>query len=879
MRSAKVKILFGSLLAILLLGPLSGQQKDTLITINLTERRFEEVLDQITSISGMGFSYNPTKINRDTLISIHFINATLSDILNYLTKYGVNYKILDDHIVLKRNRRIVSSFSPGPEITLSGYIKNKSSGEVLIGATIGDPSVGYGAASNEFGFYSLTIDTGHYEMVCSYIGFESYKFPLKLESNIELDILLSENTTQINEVLITENSAEKIIEDLGQGKISIRPGSIQQIPGILGESDVIKSIQVLPGISFFSDGSTIFHVRGGDRDQNLILIDDAPIYNPAHMLGMFSAFTPESINSINIYRGDMPSVYGGRLSSVIDIRLKDGNSNSLVFSGNTGPLATTLNLEGPMFKDKSSFYLSARRSHLKWILDVNNVNVNKLYFTDLNLKYNFRINRKNRILFSYYSGLDMFRNKNSQNSSNGISWENNAGNLRWNHLFNDQIFINTGLIISNYDYNLFTSWEEKERWNTGIGLLALKSDFSYYQSKGSIYRTGFYFATHFYSPGNYYIGNLAQAVTRGVSARKARENAIYFSNENNIGLRTSIRYGLRFTRWANVGAATEYSYNDLFFPVDTINHAENEVYNVMYSFEPRVALVYRIGENSSAKLSWSKNAQFEYLISNSVSPFTSLEAWLPASPNIKQMKSNQITAGLSLTVSDRRIIVSAEMFYKIMDNYMEYVDHAYMLFNPHVEAEIRYGQGESYGGELMLKVPEGRLNGWLSYSYTRTILEIPEINRGNPYPSVYDRPHTLNISLNYLALPSCNLSATWIYSSGSPITTPSGFYYYNGYQVPFYDKRNNDRLPNYHRLDLAAEFRLNKSGTRYTHSLRLSVLNAYGRKNPFSVNFNKIITEHGKIVVPSDHYSSPDVISSMMYIYGTIPSISYKFSF
>lgn len=879
MRSFLEKILAALLLAFMLSNPLAAQEKDSLITLKLTDVRFEDLLKQLTEHSGMGFSYNPLKVPVDTLVSVSFTSSSLNDILDSLVPFGISYKILDDHIVLKKSRRAVTKNRQIRErFTISGYIRDALSGEVLIGATLGDPLKGVGIASNAFGFYSLTLDAGVYKLESSYIGYQQSNMHIELQENRSLDLYLSPHPEQIEEVTVTENSSERIVESISSGKMEIRSASINKIPGMLGESDVLKSIQSLPGVNFYSDGSTIFHVRGGNRDQNLILIDDAPIYNPAHMLGMFSAFTPESINSISIYRGDMPALYGGRLSSVIDIRLKDGNSNSLVFSGSTGPIATTLNLEGPMFKDRSSFYISARRSHLKWILDINTATVDKLHFSDFNLKYNFRINRKNRILLSYYSGLDMFRN-NGGSSSHGISWENNAGNLRWNHVFNEKLFINTGIIVSNYDYNLFTNWEDRERWNTGIGLLALKSDFSYYRSTSSTYKAGISLATHFYSPGNYYIGVYAQPVTRGVSAREARESSLYFSNENSIGSRFKLRYGLRLTAWQNSGRATEYIYNDANFPVDTISYPDNKVYNTFTSLEPRLSIQYKIRSGSTAKISWTRNSQFEFLVSNSLSPFTSLEAWLPASPNILPMKANQFTAGLTFRAAEEKIIFSTELFYKHMNNYMDYADHASMLFNPHIETEIRYGKGKSYGGELLVKKPEGRLNGWLSYSYSRTILTIPGINKGKDYPSVYDRPHTFNIYLNYQALPGVNLSATWIYSTGSPITTPTGFYYYNGYQVPFYDKRNNDRLPDYHRLDLSSEFRLNKPGAKYKHSLGISVMNFYGRKNPFSINFNKILNDYGKLRVPSDHYESPEIRSSMMYIFGILPSITYKFEF
>ena len=857
-----------------------AQDSDLVYTISVKEEKLSSVLNTITEISGKKFSYNPGKIDVDTVISVNFTDQTLSSILNELSKYGFSYKFMAKHIILRRSKGPAPNLTPDKiYFTLSGFIRDKLSGEVLIGASLGDPALGMGAAANSYGYYSLTIPTGKYNIICSYVGYKGYQTNIDLKKNIELDFLLSPFISELKEVVIIADIIERSVSKINSGELEIRNSSIKNIPGAMGESDVLKSLQSMPGVNFYSDGSTVFHVRGGDGDQNLILIDEAPIYNPAHLLGLFSAFTPESLNSIKIYRGDTPASYGGRLSSVIDIRLKDGNSNSLKASGNTGPVATTLNLEGPMFKKNSSFFISARRSHLRWILDLNQGSAERLYFSDFNLKYNYRINRKNRILLSFYSGHDKFKSSGVASSSSGITWINNAGNLRWNHVFNEKVFSNTSLIISNYDYNLYTNYADRERWNTGVGLSALKYDISFFPRSFSNYKAGIYLANHFYSPGNYYIGYRAQPVTRGVSSRQAGESAIYASSENAISEKLSISYGLRFTAWLNKGAATEYKYNEYHFPTDTLIYGANKVYNSYSSLEPRLRLEYKFSRLVSAKVAWSSNSQFEYLISNSISPFTSLETWLPASPNIKPMRSGQLTTGMVVAGKNGNIISSVEGFYKKMHNYITYSDHAQMLFNPHVEEEIRSGTGRSYGVEIMIKKPEGRLNGWLAYSWSRSILSVPDINNGIDYPSSYDRPHSINTYLSYQIKQKWNISATWTYSTGSPITTPTGFYYYNGYQVPFYDKRNNDRLPDYHRLDLSSEFRLNKEGSRYKHSFKISVFNFYGNKNPFNINFNKVLNESGNLVVPANHYTSPELVPSMMYIFGMMPSFSYHFEF
>ncbi|MBS0012200.1 MAG: TonB-dependent receptor plug domain-containing protein, partial [Bacteroidales bacterium] len=651
------------------------------------------------------------------------------------------------------------------------------------------------------------------------------------------------------------------------------------IQGFLGQSDVIKSLQTMPGINFYGDGSTIFYVRGGARDQNMILVDEAPVYNPAHMLGFFSVFTTASLNSIKVYKGNMPASYGGRISSLIDVKLKEGNIDGLSLHGNTGPIATTLNMEGPLFKQKSTYYISARRSHFKWIFSGQNENIELLHFHDFNIKYNYRLNNNNRLFFSLYSGADKFKNRNNNQSSSGIGWNNLACNLRWNHVFGDRMFSNTSIILSNYDYKLHTSFEDNKRWNTGISLAALKTDFSFYASPGNTYRAGLVLSSHNYSPGNYYSGSKPDPLARGVPVKRADENVIYLDFENEIAGGLRLNYGLRWTNWYNRGPTTEYVYDENYRPIDTINYSSNKKYNSYSVLEPRLNLSYSVTGHIKTSLSYTHNVQFEHLITNSISPFTSLEVWLPAGPNIKPASSDQVSLGFSMSSQNSSYSFDIELYNKVINNYVSYVDHAYMLFNPHVESELRYGRGRSYGLETLLRKSTGNPTGWISHTWSRTILDINDLNNNKPFPSRYDRPHNFSAHIDWYLLPGCLFSASWTFCSGSPITTPTGFYYYKGYQVPFYDTRNNDRLPDYHRLDLSTEIRLNKEGSAKRHSLKIALYNAYGRKNPFTINFNKIINDSGALKVPSDRSEEPELQSSMMYVHGAVPSITYHFNF
>ena len=875
-------ITFNILIYLLCCNSLLAQEENRLISVSLKNQRLDSLISCLSIFSGYEFSYSPLSIPADTVISVQYENKSLRYILDDFRKYGITYSIMEEHIILKKSEE--SDIPDTKSIkknryTLSGYIRDSETGEALIGATISDKASGAGAMTNGYGFFSLTLYEGEYELTASFLGYTRSVYSIFLENDKYMLIELEQGLASLEEIVVVSGKDNIISYQAGTGEFSLNPSDVSRIQGFLGQPDVIKSLQTMPGINFYGDGSTIFYVRGGAGDQNMILIDEAPVYNPAHMLGLFSVFTVESLNSIIVYKGDMPALLGGRISSVIDIKLKEGNSNKLSFHGNTSPVVTSLNLEGPLFKKKSTFYLSARRSHFKWLLGNQNESVELLHFTDFNLKFNFRLNNKNRLFFSAYSGSDNFKNRNNNQRSNGIVWQNLAGNLRWNHVFGDRLFSNTSIIISNYDYNLFISYEENQRWNTGISIASLKSDFSFYLSPGNTYRTGLAFSMHGYSPGNFYSGSNPDPLARGVPAKNTFENALYFDFENEIFTGVVLNYGVRWTVWNNHGPTTEYIYDDSYQPVDTLIYNDPRKYNTYSVIEPRLNLTCNITRSISASLSFSHNAQFEHLISNSISPFTSLEVWLPAGPNIKPSTSDQVSAGMSFRPVESKYSFDLELYNKIIHNYISYVDHAYMLFNPHVEGELRYGKGRAWGVETLIRKSSGNPTGWISYTWSRTSLDINDINNDKSFPARYDRPHNFNFHLDLRILPGWLFSANWIYCSGNPVTTPTGFYYYKGYQVPFYDSRNNDRLPDYHRLDLSTEIRLNRQGASYEHSLKIALYNTYGRKNPFTINFNKIIEDSGALKVPTERSEPPELHSSMMYVHGIVPSISYQFKF
>ena len=854
------------------------QQK---ITIEFSEIPFYKVLDSIAKQSNISFSYNPEKIPIHSLVSVKAIEKPVSEILDDLFKeMRIRYFVVEEQIVLKMLEQAKDKEKVLESFTLNGYIRDVSNGEVLIGATVVSVDPVHGTISNGYGFYSITLPEGHYSIRFSFLGYRSIENEIDLPGDKNLDIELEEDPSMLDEVVIRADENLLEIQKSQMGKISINPHDVQDMPALMGEVDVLKSLQSVPGINFFSDGSTLFYVRGGNKDQNLILLDDAPVYNPAHLLGFFSVFIPDAVKDIKVYKGNLPSQHGGRLSSLLDIKTKDGNMRQFGVSGNVGLVASRLSVEGPVIKDKSSFFVSGRRSYLKLYLGNDNPDLDDLYFSDLYGKLNFRINRNNRLYFSGYYGKDYFRTSSSDQNSSGINWGNMIGTIRWNHLFSDRLFSNTTLYTSKYDYFLVTSYENRYQWNSHIANIGFKTDFTWYIRPESTLRFGIKLGGNNYNPGNFEMGDIPEGTYFPlVPRRNSRDFALYTSHEVELGEMMSLQYGFRLSSWENIGESVEYTFDQDHNPVDTTRYKVGESYHTYTNFEPRLGLLYRVGENSSLKASYTRTSQYIHMITNSVSPFTALEVWLPSSPNIKPQLADQFSIGWSKNWPVKGWHFQTEAYYRVMKNQIDYNPHAKMLLNPLFESEFRFGEARAYGIEFFVKKTSGRLNGWVGYSLSKTKKQIQDLYNNEVFPAFNDRPHDLSMYLNYELSERTKFCANWIFSSGAAITTPTSFYKYNGYIVPVYAEKNNDRLPPYHRLDLSVDIRLNRKEARFDHSLNISVLNIYGRKNPFSMNFNKTITDEGQFIIPTNLVENYELVSSQIYLYRAIPSINYKFRF
>ncbi len=865
-----------------------AQDLDKRISIRLKNQPLSVVLSQIEQLSNIHFSYSSQNIPVGKVVSIKARNASVKSILDELLKKNdIEYSIVENQIVLKASgKNVVPAIekqmgSEKHKYTLSGYVKDISSGEALIGAYVYVPGTTLGTTTNAYGFYSLTMPQGKYNIMFSFMGYQGMEAPIDLAGDIKLSKELEFIKTDIKAVEIKSESSGDALISNKISVIKLSPKELTHLPNFAGDFDLIKTLQSVPGIKTYGDGSAMFYVRGGNSDQNLILVDEAPIYNPAHLFGFFSALAPEAVNDFEVYKDDFPSRYGGRLSSVVDIKIKEGNMKKFGFAGSIGPYTSYLSLEAPIKKDKCSFFVSGRKSTLGWIPFLLKANKKlKMSFFDVNAKINFRVNDNNRFFLSFYAGQDDYSRINQTTvKSFGITWNNILGTIRWNHIFNNRLFSNTTAYYSRYNYLLYLSREEKNFWKSTISDMTFKSDFSYFLNPANTIRSGFSISYRTFDPGNVSFTNAEMQEHAPVIPRySCLEYDLYLSNEQQIGEKITLNYGIRLPVWQDLGPTTLYSFDPLYEVFDTTTIAKNKIYKTYVSPEPRVSISYNFTKRTSLKLSYSRTSQFLQVLTNSVGPFTSLEVWYPCGPNIKPQKTDQINLGFFQKLFGSKFLLTMNAYYKWYHNTIDYKDHANMLFNPLIEGELRFGKARSFGAELMLRKPTGKLTGWIGYTYSRSFRKISGINNDEEYPANYDSPHNIYLYISYDTEHRLFFSVNWMYLTGNPITTPVAFYYYNGYTVPLYGAKNNDRLPDYHRLDVSVGVHLSKPQRKYQHNLVLTFYNAYARKNPFSVNFNKIDND-GNFVIPADNSKGYDLVPTAISVAGIIPSINYKFKF
>ncbi len=685
---------------------------------------------------------------------------------------------------------------------------------------------------------------------------------MTFDKNLQENISLTPQETNIEEITIIGHQKENIIRQNEIGTVRLDVKELSTIPVFFGEQDILKSIQLMPGVSPVGEGNSGFYVRGGNSDQNLILLDDAPVFNPSHLLGFFSVFNSDAIHDVKLYKGGVPARYGGRASSVMDIRMKEGNMNDYHVSGGIGLISSRLMAEGPILNDKSSFMISGRRTYADLFLPLSNdekIKDNKLYFYDLNLKTNLIINKNNRVFFSGYFGRDVLKAKDF-----GFTWGNKAGSLRWNHQFSPSLFANTTMVINDYNYKTEGDIDGKFSLDAGINDLSLKQDYALSLYNHLSFLFGFNSVLHHFKPGEV-MSSSKNIKSFKISEKDGWENAVYAFMEHQISEKVNIGYGIRMSEFSRVGPGTENTYNSAGSIVQTETFTSGNLYRNYFGFEPRFNLTWLLSDLSSIKVGYNRMSQYIHLLSNS-SAGTPVDYWLPTSNNIKPQFISQISAGYFRQFKSTGINISVESYYKDMENQIDYRNNADIFLNENAEAELLFGKGRSYGLEFLCKKEDGIFTGWISYTLSRTEKQFDEINNGFWYPARQDRTHDISIVANLKASKKLSLSATWVYYTGNAITFPSGKYEIDGNIVNYYTSRNGYRMPAYHRLDLGASLLL-KETPKFRSELSFGLFNAYGRKNAYSISFQ---TKDG---------NSSQTEAVKLYLFSVIPSVTWNFRF
>lgn len=753
--------------------------------------------------------------------------------------------------------------------TISGNIKDLSTGEDLIGATLSVKELpGVGVASNAYGFYSLTLDAGDYTLVYEFLGYEAYEEAIQLNTNITKSVELGAGGLEIETVVV---KAEKEDDNISNTKMSVNklnPKEIEAIPVIFGERDIVKTLQLTPGVKSAGEGNSGFYVRGGGIDQNLILLDEAPVYNASHLLGFFSVFNSDALKDVTLYKGGIPAEFGGRASSVLDIKMKEGNKKHFSVSGGIGLISSRLTIESPIVKEKGSFIVSARRTYADQFLRFSSNETAKnstLYFYDLNAKANYQLTEKDRIFLSGYFGRDNFGFNNNQF---GFDWGNGTGTLRWNHLINEKLFSNTSAIYSNYNYKLNISFDESAGFSIASGIQDwnFKQDFSWFPNPNNTIKFGLNGLLHTFKPGTLEVTESnTQFIPDTIQAQKAIEGAIYIQNEQKINDKLSIFYGLRYSMFNQVGPGDINTYDSEGNVTETVNYDEWESVKYYGGLEPRFSLKYQLDDVSSVKASYNRINQYLHLLSNSATT-TPTDIWIPSSKNVKPQIADQVALGYFRNFADNNYEFYIEGYYKDLQNQIDYRNGADLVLNSAVEGELVFGDGHAYGAEVYLKKRKGDLTGWISYTLGRTLRTFPDINNGEEFPARQDRIHDVAIVGIYKLAPKWTLSGTFVFYTGDAATFPSGKYNVGGIDVPYFTERNGYRFPNYHRLDLGVTW-IRKKTERKESSWNLSVYNAYARENAYTISFREV----------EDNPNQNEAVQ--LALFKIIPSISYNFKF
>ena len=771
--------------------------------------------------------------------------------------------------------------------TLNGYITDSESGESLIGATVFINEINSGTVTNPYGFYSITLDEGNYNIDFRYIGYTTISREINLSSNTKIDIELASSDIQLESVVVSDVAEDYNISSIEMSTSKLDMSKVTEIPTFLGENDIIKAIQLLPGVSSVGEGASGFNVRGGSVGQNLVLLDEAPVYNSSHLLGFLSVFNPDAVKDLKLYKGGIPSRYGGRISSILDIRMKDGNKKKVQLSGGIGTIFSRLTLESPIVKDKSSFILALRRSYADVLAKPFLKNSNffddgaALNFYDITAKSNFELNENNTLYISSYVGRDVFK----FDARQGFNWGNRTGTVRWNHLFNDRLFSNFTAIYSNYDYQLAFGSDDRNKfeWDSNVETYNFKPEFTYFVNTNNELSIGAELINYRFEPANAIGVSDGEITDITLPDKYAFEGALYVGNEQKISSLT-LSYGLRYSLYSYYGPGDRYEFGEPIFsgdrrPLISVSKVEGRESIKNYSsLEPRLSMNILLGKSSSVKASYNRMTQYIHLLSNTAAS-SSLDVWTPSTNNIKPEIADAYVIGYFKNFKNNTYEASIELYYKDLQNQIDYIDGADLLINKYLEGDLLTGIGRAYGLEFLFKKNRGRFNGWLSYTIGRSELKIDGINKFQWYPTRYDQTHNFKITSTYKISDRVQFSGNFVYLTGTPVTFPSSKFVIQGFVIPHNasNSRHQFRIPDYHRLDFSVTIKgrdekKNGKARKNDSELIIGVYNVYNRRNPFSIYFSQ-----GDGMV-TDSYV-PGEVTRLSIIGSFVPSITYNFKF
>jgi hypothetical protein len=723
--------------------------------------------------------------------------------------------------------------------------------------------VGTGATTNAYGYYSLTLPEGKYTLMVSYLGYKTISTTVSFTENKQISFKLEPETRQLNDVEIIALRKNHNITSTEMGAEKLEIKEISKIPVLFGEADIMKTLKLTPGIKSVGEGSGGMYVRGGNNSQNLILLDEATVYNADHLLGFFSTFNSDAIKDIQMFKGTSPSEYGGRISSVLDVKMNDGNNQKYHVGGGIGLISSRLNIEGPIVEDKSSFLITGRRTYADLFLKLSTdelINNNQLYFYDLNAKLNYKIDNKNRLFLSGYFGRDVFEFQDRF----GINWGNSTGTIRWNHIWNERLFSNTSIIYSDFDYNVdimqdagFSLTSMIKNWN-------LKHEFQFFSNNKNTVSFGLSSIYQTIIPGQLELSEDSDILPLVLQKKHASDNAIYANHVWKPSYNLNINYGVRLSAYYLLGPGEFYTYKNGEVN-STTTYGKGEIVQNYVNIEPRINIAWILNDQSSLKTSYTRNTQNLHLVSNSTSSMPT-DIWISSSNNVKPEISDQLSLGYFLNFSKDKYQFSSEIYYRWMQNQIDLKNGADINANDKIEGELLFGVGRAYGLELLLKKKTGKITGWIGYTYSTSERRIDGVNNDKWYPAKQDIKHDVSVVGIYELNKKWSVSASWVYNTGNAVTFPSGKYIINGNVQYYYTERNGYRMPDYHRLDIGATRSLKKT-KQFESSLNFSVYNAYGHKNPFSIDFQQ------------DENDPSKTVAVKTYLFTYVPSITYNFKF